>query len=117
MDQISLFRSIANCEYKFPTDGKMSWTSKDLIKRVLLLNPGKRLGSLAGGVDDVFAHKWFKEIDFAALRRREVEAPWLPEIKDPLDSSKFQRWDHLEDMTKRQYPTLSSKAQKFFEDF
>jgi serine/threonine protein kinase len=117
MDQIGLFRAIASCDYKFPKDGNMSSNAKDLIKRVLLLNQRKRLGSLAGGVDDIFAHKWFKDTDFGALRRKEVEAPWLPNIKDPLDSSKFQQWDHLEEITKRQYPKLASKAHKLFEDF
>ena len=116
MDQLELFRAIANNIYAFPTDGSIAGNAKHLIKKVLVVKPKKRLGSLAGGVDDIYAHPWFADVDFGALRRKEVKAPWLPEIKDPLDASKFQSWD-LEDVTKRSFPEISPKKHKIFNDF
>ena len=116
MDQLELFRAIANNIYAFPTDGSIGGNVKRLIKKVLVVNPKKRLGSLAGGVDDIYAHPWFEDVDFAALRRKEIEAPWLPQITDPLDTSKFQTWD-LEDVTKRKYPEISPRKHKIFNDF
>ncbi len=46
--------------------GKIDWprhiepNAKDLIKRLLVLERTKRLGSLKNGVDDIKRHRWFK---------------------------------------------------------
>ena len=46
--------------------GKIDWprhiepNAKDLIKRLLVLDRTKRLGSLKNGVDDIKRHRWFK---------------------------------------------------------
>jgi serine/threonine protein kinase len=117
IDQITLFRFIVKGSFLFPGEGIMSKEVKDLIKRILVTDPRKRLGSLAGGLDDIYTHSWFTGVDFAALRRKEVEAPWKPEIKDPLDKSKFENWSHLKEKCKEDYPDITPKAQKIFESF
>lgn len=116
MDQISLFRAIVKGKVKFPPN-TMSKDAQDLLTRMLVPNPAKRLGSLAGGRQDLFRHKWFKTTDFRALREMEPTAPWIPKIKDPLDASAFDDWSHLDDKSKAKDPPISKKHQKVFENF
>jgi serine/threonine protein kinase len=116
-DQITLFRFVVKGAFRFPDKGTMSVPVEDLIKRLLIGDPRKRLGSLAGGLQEIYAHSWFTGMDFAALRRKEVEAPWTPEIKDPLDKSKFEEWGHLKEKTAHDFPLVSPNAQKIFESF
>jgi serine/threonine protein kinase len=117
IDQITLFRYVVSGAFRFPDGGMISEQAEDLIKRILVGDPNKRLGSLAGGLKDIYAHSWFNDMDFAALRRKEVQAPWSPEIKDPLDTSSFEKWDHLEDKTFAKYPMISPSDNKIFESF
>ena len=117
MDQITLFRCICKGEYRFPPAGVMSMEVEDLLQRFLVLDPAKRLGSLARGINEIYAHTWYTDIDFAELRQKEIPAPWVPDIKDPLDKSNFENWDHLEDKTLRNDPPLSDRHQKIFEGF
>lgn len=116
MDQITLYRFVVKGEFNFPPR-LFSAQAKTFIRKVLVGDPRKRLGSLAGGLGDLFNDPWFKSIDFSALRRRELEAPWVPTIKDPLDPSKFDSWDHIKVKTKEDYPRLPAKAQALFKDF
>ena len=70
---------------------KMNPAVVDLIQKLLTPNPSMRLGSLEGGTDDVKEHSWFKDVSFewARLDRRGYKAPYVPKIKDPLDTSNF----------------------------
>jgi protein kinase A len=117
MDQITLFRSICKGQYEFPPAGVMSMEIEDLLQRFFELDPAKRLGSLARGINEIYAHQWYSEIDFAELRHKEIEAPWLPQINDPLDKSNFENWDHLEDKTLKQDPSLPPHEQSTFHNF
>lgn len=117
MDQIQLFRTICKAKYSFPPAGVMSMEVEDLIQRFFVLDPAKRLGSLARGVNDIFAHTWFSEIDFGELRQKEIQAPWTPNIKDALDTGNFESWDHLEDKTKTANPIISEEQQRIFQSF
>jgi protein kinase A len=91
MDQLSLFRAVVKGQFKFPKSRReiFSENSKDLITRMLVVDPHRRLGSLAGGEKDIFRAAWFEEINFDKLKRKELKAPWVPKIKDPLDTSNF----------------------------
>lgn len=117
MDQITLFRSICKGQYEFPPAGVMSMELEDLLQRFFVLDPAKRLGSLARGINEIYAHQWYSEIDFAELRHKEIEAPWLPEINDPLDKSNFENWDHLEDKMLTEDPPLRLEEQRIFHNF
>jgi hypothetical protein len=41
----------------------------------------KRLGNLAGGVQDIKSHAWFTNIKWDKLARKELEAPYTPAVK------------------------------------
>lgn len=52
-------------------------SAKDLIKRLIDVNPAKRLGCLRDGVNGLYKHDWFKDIDFPKLRSRQIKSPLL----------------------------------------
>jgi len=76
-------------------NGKIEWpaiinnTAKDLISRLLQDQPTKRLGCLAGGVDDIKQHAWMHGFDYEAKLRYEMKAPWVPKLKGNQDLSFF----------------------------
>ena len=55
-----------------------------LLKR----DKGERLGCGPGEYQDVMKHKWFADIDFDKLLKRELDAPYKPEIPEQ-DLTKF----------------------------
>jgi len=63
--------------------------TRDLIEALLVGAPSKRLGSslgspggALGGSTAVRAHAFFDELDFGALERRELVAPWPTHAKE-----------------------------------
>lgn len=119
MEQISLFRAIVRGHVKYPrTRGELfTEKSKDLINRMLVIDPTQRLGSLARGEKDIYRSAWFEEIDFEELKRKEIAAPWIPNIKDPLDTSNFENWDHLDNKETAKDPPISKKDDDIFKSF
>ena len=116
----TVYRHIVICDYDPPKPGdNISDEAISIIKRILISNPIHRLGSLARGIEDIYADKFFEEYDFVELRRKEIEAPWIPNIKNPFDdaSKYFDSWDHLDDKCAKEYPSLTKKEQKLFENF
>jgi serine/threonine protein kinase len=91
MDQLLLFQAIVFCRYKFPDvdDVMISEDSKDLIRRILVIDQHRRLGSLAGGEKDIFRAAWFDEIKFDMLRRKEIPAPWVPDYYRSIGYKQF----------------------------
>jgi protein kinase A len=113
-DQISLFQRIVMVKYSCPSS--VNDDAKDLIKKLLTRRQASRLGALSRGYLDVKEHPWFKSLDFDKLNSREVQAPWVPEVKNPLDSSYFEDFSR-EEREKDTSRRLSSKEQKLFAEF
>lgn len=57
----------------------MSPEAFDLCSKLLERDPTKRLGY--GGYEEIQKHPWFKEIDWDALYRKEIEPPYKPSVK------------------------------------
>jgi serine/threonine protein kinase len=129
MQQMDLFRTIVKGKYTIPAttneDEPVSQHVGTIISGLLTKDPAQRLGSLAGGEDDVLEHVWFRNklgkkgeaIDFSELRRKSIKAPVVPNIRNPLDSSNFEDWSHLTDKTKTKFPKLSAEQDKVFAGF
>jgi serine/threonine protein kinase len=115
MEQMDLFRSIVKGSYDIPKS--LSPVAGSIVKDFLMKNPAKRLGSLAQREDDVYNHAFFSEIDFDELRTKSITPPHKPQIKDPLDTSNFDDWSHLQDKTLAKYPALQAADEKIFEKF
>lgn len=113
--QNDLFRRIVLAQYEMSPI--LSDDEQDLISKLLVRKPSGRLGNLSRGHRDIKDHEWFSEVDFKKLVRKEVGAPWIPEMKDPFDASHFDdyRGSEREDNSKRR--PLSREEQELFRDF
>ncbi|KAH0588673.1 hypothetical protein H2248_004485 [Termitomyces sp. 'cryptogamus'] len=73
----------------------------DLILKLMESDPSKRYGNMRHGAGDVFAHPWFREVDWDKLQAREITAPYLPRISGDGDASAFDQYP--EDNVAAQY--------------
>jgi serine/threonine protein kinase len=117
MQQLDLFRAIVKCQYSLPSKTTCSPEVTDLLAGLLRKDPNKRLGSLKAGEDDICGHSWLANIDVDKLREKEIKPPKVPQIKDPLDTSNFEDWSHLEDNGKKRYPKITARQEAIFEGF
>ncbi|KAL2485942.1 AGC kinase family protein [Abeliophyllum distichum] len=92
-DPMSTCRKIVNwrTHLKFPEEAKLSSEAKDLIGK-LLCNVDQRFGS--NGSDEIKAHPWFEGIDWDGIFH--VEAAFIPEVNDELDTQNFEKFDESE---------------------
>ncbi|XP_072961171.1 uncharacterized protein [Typha angustifolia] len=77
---------------KFPEEAKLSTEAKDLISR-LLCNVDQRLGTK--GANEIKAHPWFRGTEWDRLYQ--MEAAFVPEVKDELDTQNFEKFDESRD--------------------
>lgn len=116
IDQITLYKRIVKGKFRFPR-GRVSESGRHVIDRFLSNDQMHRLGSMAGGIDEIYNDIWFREIDFAALRRKEVQPPWKPRVKNPLDASQFDNLGRVKKRKKGKYPPVPKKDTSVFDDF
>ena len=64
--------------------------AKSLVKKLLKAELSKRYGNLKNGFDDIKQHKWFKDIDWEKLLRKELHAPFKPLVKNEHDYRNFE---------------------------
>ena len=65
--------------------------ANDLIRKLLVINPKKRLGSGPGGADKIKNHSYFKDIDWEKAWNKELTPPFIPDIKDDFDLKYFDK--------------------------
>ncbi|XP_024966413.1 serine/threonine-protein kinase tricorner-like isoform X2 [Cynara cardunculus var. scolymus] len=96
-DPMSTCRKIVHWKshLKFPQEAHLSSEAKDLISK-LLCNVNCRLGSK--GADEIKAHPWFKGIDWDRIYQ--MEAAFIPEVKDELDTQNFEKFEESEHQIK-----------------
>lgn len=87
--------------------------AQDLIKRLLVIKPSKRLGCLKRGALDIRTHRWFRTIDWDAYMRMEITPPVVPEVRDEFDQTNFY-FDDDEEMMQNSY---NSGFVDWFDDF
>jgi len=116
IDQMSVFKRILNGAYSFPSSPsfEVSVEVTDLIKKILVLNPSFRLGSLAGGNYDIREHPWLENFPTSQMITKQIKAPWKPMSKHPQDTSNFDSFRLMQDkQTIATFP-LTQKEQAFF---
>eukprot|EP01082_Thalassiosira_pseudonana_P008222 g7612.t1 g7612 contig24:1057816-1061203(-) len=117
IDQITLFKRIVHGRYRFPSNA-FSEEAQDLITGMLANKSTQRLGCLAHAERDIKEHPFLSEINFGKLGKRMIKAPWVPRLRNPLDASCFESWDHLDDKeTTGHYKALKSAEQEIFVEF
>lgn len=118
VDQMGLFKNIVKCRMEFPEGNFMSSSSKDLIKKMLTVNPNDRLGSFVGADKDIKAHPFFEGIDWTKLANKEIKVPFKPKVSNPLDGSNFDDYSKLEAKAKKEkVQKLTAAEQKLFTRF
>ncbi|CAH1423958.1 unnamed protein product [Lactuca virosa] len=96
-DPMSTCRKIVHWKshLKFPQEAQLSFEAKDLISR-LLCNVNHRLGSK--GAHEIKVHPWFKGIDWDRIYH--MDAAFIPEVKDELDTQNFEKFEESEHQIK-----------------
>ena len=86
-DQMATFKRIQANDYHI--SGHVNADTSDLIRKLLVPMPSKRLGMLRGAEQDVLDHRMCCTIDPKKLLAKEVKVPFVPRISDPTDTSNF----------------------------
>lgn len=115
-DQVSLFKRIVQVKYGFP-EGIVNDLARDLIARLIVRRQANRYGCLARGDMDIRDHPWFAVIDTEKLLNKNIPAPWVPLLRDPLDTSHFDSYRHVENESSGGKSHLSSHQQDLFRGF
>uniref|UniRef100_A0A3P8P532 Ribosomal protein S6 kinase n=1 Tax=Astatotilapia calliptera TaxID=8154 RepID=A0A3P8P532_ASTCA len=106
-------KRIAKKDPPFPKD--MGPLAKDLIQRLLIKDPKKRLGSGPNGAENVKKHPFYQKINWEDLAAKKVPAPFKPVIRDELDVSNFA--DEFTEMDPTYSPAaLPQNCDRIFQD-
>lgn len=84
-----MYRKILKEELKFPGRISAPDEMKDLIAQLLERDPKRRLGTGPADVEPIKSHPFFAPVDWKRLEKKEIDAPWKPEISGDLDVSNF----------------------------
>lgn len=85
-----IYEKILAGRIQFPAHFHMH--AKDIVRRLLTADRTQRLGNLRGGSADVKRHKWFRGIDWDALKNRASRAPIQPRYRGPGDTGNFEKY-------------------------
>ncbi|KAL3152041.1 hypothetical protein ABBQ32_001154 [Trebouxia sp. C0010 RCD-2024] len=80
-----IFSRILDRELKWPEDEEVTPECKDLVDRLLQLDPCDRLGHRGAG--EIKLHPWFKGLDWTSLAR--TKAAFIPAVESETDTSYF----------------------------
>lgn len=84
-DPMSVYENILQMRFTLPKF--FSPTASNLILS-LLTRAEKRLGVSDDG-ESIMQHEFFNGVCFEEVLKKNIEAPWIPELKDIADSSNF----------------------------
>ncbi|XP_032296540.1 putative protein kinase C delta type homolog isoform X4 [Drosophila virilis] len=88
-DEDELFWSICNEIPWFPV--YISAEATGILKGLLEKDYTKRIGSQYSPAGDIADHLFFRPIDWNLLEKRQIEPPFKPQVKHPLDTQYFDR--------------------------
>lgn len=80
-DPMNVYKMIINTKPKYPEgfDKELKSLTKHLLRRDL----SKRYGNLVGGIADIKEHRFFSGLDWNSLLQKKTEAPYIPKITPP----------------------------------
>jgi p70 ribosomal S6 kinase len=92
----------------------LSMEAKDLIKRLLKRHSETRLGAGPGDADEIKEHLFFRHLDWDKVYRREMEAPYKPNITSDEDVSLFDtKFTEMTPVDSPCEPTVSMSVNPF----
>ncbi|KAI1716585.1 protein kinase domain-containing protein [Ditylenchus destructor] len=81
---------------------------KDLVQKLLIIDPSKRLCSKSGA-SEIKEHDWFKNCDWQLVRDKALQPPLIPTIYHDGDTGNFDSYDEAEE----QQPTPQRQLDLF----
>ena len=88
---MAVYNKIIAARFQMPSS--MRSVARELISRMLVPNPSKRLGGSLRGAREVTEHVFFKPFDWHKLEMREYPPPWMPALADDRDTTYFESVD------------------------
>ncbi|XP_061607190.1 ribosomal protein S6 kinase alpha-4 isoform X2 [Phyllopteryx taeniolatus] len=85
--QSEVSKRILRCDPPFPS--VIGATAQDLLRKLLVKDPHKRLGSGPRGAADIKNHAFFKGLNWDDLAQKKIASPFKPELKSELDVGNF----------------------------
>ena len=117
--ELDLYKKI--CKGSFELNGLMSVEFRLLMVAVLYPDPAQRLGSRANGWRDIFAAPWFANdpsLNLSKLRKQTLQAPWVPDVADEFDDSRFQNDPSIPDLIQDENCfKITNEQQKIYRTF
>ncbi|KAK3240853.1 hypothetical protein CYMTET_49339 [Cymbomonas tetramitiformis] len=95
-DTGATYKAILSGQFTIPSE--ISADGRDVIRRLLVKDPTARLGAGRKGWVELKSHRWFRGIDWDLLLWRRVQAPYVPTIKNALDTGNFDRYDENDEV-------------------
>ena len=96
---------------------RMDEDAKDLINKLLVLEPKKRLGYGPNGTENIKKHSFFEGIDWNDIWNKNVTPPFVPELDGEMDLRYFDKKftdEPLQSFTKNIRPQRNSSIYKNF---
>jgi serine/threonine protein kinase len=90
-DPMVIYQKILKGKVKFPSS--FNSNAKSLVKHLLVQDLSKRYGNLKGGVNDIKNHRFFKNMDWNALLKEKIKAPYIPKVSGSGDCGNFSSYD------------------------
>jgi serine/threonine protein kinase len=78
-DILNIYKNIVKCEVVYPKD--MDSKVKSLVKHLLVDDISKRYGCMNKGVEDIYCHRLFRDLDWDLLKKKSISPEYLPDIR------------------------------------
>jgi hypothetical protein len=88
-----VFEKISTSSKHLVFPPSMDADATDLCRKLLNASPQLRLGSRQRGPAEILEHPFFAKLNFDALTRKSVPAPYVPPCADPFDLKNFDVYD------------------------
>ena len=106
-DPMMIYQKIIKGKIHFPKI--INKDAKSLIKHLLTADITKRYGCLKNGVKDIINHRLFENFNWRSFVFMKMEAPYIPKVKNDLDTSCFGDYPDSDKET----PSISKKDDPF----
>jgi protein-serine/threonine kinase len=67
----------------------MTKEAKDLIQKLLIIDPNKRLGQGPNGSENIKKHPFFKGVNWRDAWQKKIKPPFIPKLKNDTDLKYF----------------------------
>jgi len=119
IDKITLYKRIVTADYSFPPNcSKASHEAKELISKLLVADTSVRLGSLAGGDNDIRNHRWLSRLPQSEVTTKMIKTPFKPKIDSPMNPTNLTSdWAFLQQDVTFGHSSLSDEEKSLFQNY